>query len=218
MHQLNLRQLFLNPFTTIASKLQVLHLDHNDLESVPYGLFSLTVNIQDLALHNNALTAIPSDICRLKSLKTLRLDNNNLKELPESIGDCTNLAELHLDGNKSLAILPSSCGNLERLHHILMRDVVVVELPLTMYRCISLEFITFEEKYLLDPPPEVMNGGPDCIRAYLLEKYRRSPGETLCNDSSRIVISTSTSTSTTTARDPQTADGNGAHDVEISPL
>jgi len=102
LHGLALKQLFINSFTIISSKLVVLHLDHNNLVLIPYGLFSIMPNLYDLTLHDNLLKEIPSDIPKLNNLQTLRLDRNKLIALPDEIGHCRNLTELHLDGNSTL--------------------------------------------------------------------------------------------------------------------
>jgi len=171
LHGLELNQLFINAFITSSSNLIVLHLDHNNLVSIPHGLFSIIQNLRELSLHDNLLKEMPSDLSRLTDLQSLSLDRNQLIVLPDGIGECKNLTKLHLDGNHSLFSLPSSIGGLNRLHHILMNDVGVSALPYSMYQCVSLQLIAYDNTVILDPPPSVMNEGMDSIKKYLADKY-----------------------------------------------
>ena len=168
LNDLNLGRIFLNSFTFVASSLVTLHLDHNNFKEIPFGLFSIVHNLRDLALHNNVLMALPSDIGKLQQLQELRVDNNILMSLPTELGDCKQLTLLHLDGNKNLSEIPNSIGDLPTLHHILMVDTGVTRLPMSMHRCLSLEFIVFDEESWIEPPVEVMFGGGDAIRQYLI--------------------------------------------------
>ncbi len=169
LHGLELNQLFVNPFIMISSKLIALHLDHNNLKSIPYGLFSVIYNLRDLSLHDNFLEEIPSDVSKLINLQSLRLDRNKLITIPDEIGQCKNLTELHLDGNITLSVLPNSIGELSQLHRIVMNDVGVSKLPYSMYNCQSLQFILCDTNILVDPPPSIMNEGMDSIRKYMLD-------------------------------------------------
>lgn len=169
LHGLELNQLFLDPFIMISSKLIILHLDHNNLTSIPHGLFSVIHHLRELSLHDNLLEEIPRDISKLIYLQSLRLDRNKLITLPDEIGQCKNLTELHLDGNSTLSVLPTSMGELSHLHHILMNDVGVSKLPYSMYNCQSLQFIVCNTNILVDPPPNIMIEGVDSIRKYMLD-------------------------------------------------
>ncbi len=170
IHGLEINQLFTTSFIIISSNLKVLHLDHNNLESIPYGLFSILPNLCTLSLHDNLIKEIPNDVSKLNNLQSLRLDRNKLTILPDEIGQCKNLTELHLDGNITLSNLPASIGELQKLHHILMNDVGITKLPYSMYNCVSLQLITYNNE-ILDPPPNIMNDGIDSIRKYLFDKY-----------------------------------------------
>lgn len=161
-------------YILISPNLVSLYLDNNLLDHFPCGIFPLLVNLKNLALHNNMLTDIPSDIGELQFMEELRLDNNRLETIPEQIGNCASLTLLHISGNISLMALPSSIGNLYNLHHILMEMVSVTELPISMYTCKALEFITFDEGSLLYPPPEVVSMGGNAIRMYMLQEYNKA--------------------------------------------
>ncbi|KAI5679512.1 hypothetical protein M9H77_00739 [Catharanthus roseus] len=70
------------------------------------------VNLEHLNLHeNNFIGKIPSDICKLSSLKILDLSSNNLSgEIPLSLGNLQNLVQLNLANNSLFGQIPSSLG------------------------------------------------------------------------------------------------------------
>ena len=167
LHNLKLAFISVKPFQTISQTIVSLYMDNNELVEFPHGIFQSLVNLRNLALHNNGLRSIPSDIGELKLLRECRLDYNDLITLPDEMGNCTALELLHLSGNTHLASLPDTFGSLRNLHHILMDEVSVTALPLSMYQCCSLEFIQFEESVLIVPPAEVVAAGGAAIRSHL---------------------------------------------------
>lgn len=99
------------------------------------------------------------------------LDDNNLEELPAQLGQCRSLEVLHLTNNRRLATLPESIGALLHLHHILLDGTAVRSLPLSMSKCMKLEYIVADEHVLVDPPFNIwslMDGA--AIRNYLSNK------------------------------------------------
>ena len=73
----------LNAIFSITS-LKVLHLDSNQLTTLPSTIGNLT-NLTDLYLGNNQLTILPESIGELTSLEYLGLSDNQLSTLPASI-------------------------------------------------------------------------------------------------------------------------------------
>ncbi|XP_019090887.1 PREDICTED: receptor-like protein 12 isoform X1 [Camelina sativa] len=82
-------------------------------------LLDLTV----LDLHNNKLTGpVPSEIGRLKRLKTLNLrylSFNNFKgDIPKELANLHELQDLHLQENQFTGRIPAELGTLQKLRHL----------------------------------------------------------------------------------------------------
>ncbi|RCJ36300.1 hypothetical protein A6769_16495 [Nostoc punctiforme NIES-2108] len=60
---------------TAKEKETVLHLDNNQLSSLPPEISQLS-NLTWLSLYNNQLSSLPPEICQLSNLIILFLDNN----------------------------------------------------------------------------------------------------------------------------------------------
>lgn len=78
--------------------LTMLHLQENQIGSVPSELFLNTVLVE-LLLDHNRLAALPSDIRPLPRLSKLHLNHNQLAELPDELRHLTALTVLLLDHN-----------------------------------------------------------------------------------------------------------------------
>ena len=73
------------------------------------------------------LTALPDEICELKSLETLGLIKcSSLVALPDSIGELGALRRLELSMCSSLAALPDSIGELKTLNYLNMAKCVKI--------------------------------------------------------------------------------------------
>ncbi len=71
-------------------------------------------DLQGLWVHGNLLSALPSNLGHLTSLRTLQLVGNRLQALPESISALTQLTDLGLAGNQ-LTAAPAVLGSLSEL-------------------------------------------------------------------------------------------------------
>lgn len=98
----------------LLEKLEDLHLQHNDLETLPPIICNIS-SLKKLRLGGNNLTSLPSTIGNLKNLELLTLWSNNLCTLPEEIGLLVNLKALNLSWNAELLDLPDSIVNLNKL-------------------------------------------------------------------------------------------------------
>ncbi|XP_070570938.1 uncharacterized protein [Ptychodera flava] len=52
-----------------------------------------------LDISDNALTAIPEELCEIKTLEVLNISNNNLRKLPEDLAKLSKLRVLGMEGN-----------------------------------------------------------------------------------------------------------------------
>ena len=86
-------------FTLTGLYLSSLSLDHNRLTILPLGLFTGCPLLQDLALNNNYLDDIPSDISGLSKLRTLDLGENRIANVvSQQLENLSSLYGLRLAG------------------------------------------------------------------------------------------------------------------------
>ncbi|KAI0369704.1 L domain-like protein [Pilatotrama ljubarskyi] len=78
--------------------LEVLHIDHNSIRSLPESLGGLS-RLKHLSCSNNHLYTLPSSIGRLQWLETLEAHNNDLSELPMSLWNCSSLQVINVTSN-----------------------------------------------------------------------------------------------------------------------
>jgi hypothetical protein len=151
----------------LLSDLTVLHLDHNLLNCIPNGILKSLPLLQDLALHNNQLEALPAEIGALTRLQHLRLDCNALTSLPRELKCCSSLLSLHLSGNPALSSLPDDLfEDMPLLHHVLAAQCPQLRaLPTSLQHCPVLSFVETDDT-VLQPPAAVLAGGYQSIRQY----------------------------------------------------
>ncbi|XP_028005450.2 leucine-rich repeat-containing protein 27 isoform X2 [Eptesicus fuscus] len=76
--------------------LKQLHLQRNELCTIPRDFFQLLPNLTWLDLRHNRIQALPSGIGSHRYLKTLLLERNPIKMLPVQLGNVTTLRALNL--------------------------------------------------------------------------------------------------------------------------
>lgn len=109
------------------TKLELLELDDNELESLPSEIGELS-SLKLLDLGQNKLSSLPSKIQSLSNLEELYLSENNLSSVPSGISKMSNLMNLELNKNKITSI-PSSLGGLSNLFHMDLSDNLLTGLP-----------------------------------------------------------------------------------------
>ncbi|MBI3914424.1 MAG: leucine-rich repeat domain-containing protein, partial [Chloroflexi bacterium] len=102
-----------------------------------------------LNLRYNNLTALPSEIGKITSLKELDLRGNQLTSLPPEIARFANLRSLDI-GHNNLTALPPELSQLSKL--------------------VSWEF---EGNPLISPPPEIIKQGKNAILEYLGKLFEK---------------------------------------------
>jgi leucine-rich repeat protein SHOC2 len=169
-HLFNLKGLVLShcsmctlPSLEHMTKLQTLHLDHNQLHSDAVG--PLPESLKTISIISNQLIGLPSSFINLKqltvlnlsnntiihltgieqlsSLIDLNLNNNQLQELPEGIAQLKNLKTLKLKKNKLHSI--STTTNAQIITAvILLQSTSLVHLELAGNPLTLSELRTFE--------------------------------------------------------------------------
>ncbi|XP_078179308.1 LRR/ubiquitin-like domain protein [Carex rostrata] len=111
--------------------LSFLSLNNNRLTALPSSLGSLT-SLRQLHLAFNNLTALPTELASLTHLEVLKANNNRISLLPLSIGNCKSLIEIDLSSNL-LTELPETLGNLYNLKALYLKNNGVRTLPPTLF-------------------------------------------------------------------------------------
>ena len=116
-----------------------LHLQHNQLTSLPTDIGNLT-QLQELYLDNNQLTSVPTDIGNLAKLQRLNLGGNQLTSVPTDIGNLVNLEWLYLSNNQ-LTSVPTDIGNLVNLTDLYLNNNQLTSVPATIANLKNLEIL-----------------------------------------------------------------------------
>jgi Leucine-rich repeat (LRR) protein len=153
--------------------LQLLRLDNNRLESLPMGIDCLK-KLEELRLHMNNLREIPDEIGELKKLRMLELSYNRLTRLPSQIGQLEALVDLRLHGNDELTILTPQISDLPALRRLFLAATGLTTLPPEMGLLKPLDELTVPEG-LKDPPPDIVEKGPQGILDYLRQRLPPGP-------------------------------------------
>lgn len=98
--------------------LKLLHLQANNLESVPRSLGYCT-SLTDLDLAENRLTEFSEALCNLSGLLRLSLASNDISRIPDQFTKLSKLQELYLDENRIEALpsaMTTSLSSLRILH------------------------------------------------------------------------------------------------------
>lgn len=101
---------------SLLSKLAVLSLDKNDLETVA----ALPLSLTRLNMASNHIATFPSTLSTLVAVTELNLSSNRLESLA-GIGGMAGLVTLNLDGN-CLCELPEEAGHLLKLRQISLKN------------------------------------------------------------------------------------------------
>ena len=101
---------------TWASRLTVLDISNNRLESLQNAELDRLTSLVSLRLANNLLTELPLYVQKFRNLRSLNLSSNNLKSFPELITNLRSLVDLDISFNK-LTALPK-IGNLITLERL----------------------------------------------------------------------------------------------------
>ena len=121
----------------------ILDVSYQNLKRVPMRANNAEIEI--LILDHNNIEELPNWIGDLKNLKVLSIRNNKLKELNSFISYCENLEQLYLSGNKDLYDLPG----LSRCENLMIIDVVgtrINEIPGSIRMMDNLLYFKYSSK------------------------------------------------------------------------
>ncbi|XP_022732094.1 LRR repeats and ubiquitin-like domain-containing protein At2g30105 isoform X2 [Durio zibethinus] len=122
---------------TSMKYLTVLSINQNHLTALPSALGFLT-SLRQLHVANNKLTTLPNEIGILAQLEVLKANNNRITTIPACIGECNSLSEVDLSANL-LSELPETVGNLHNLKALYLSNNGLTCLPCTLFKeCLQL--------------------------------------------------------------------------------
>jgi Leucine-rich repeat (LRR) protein len=125
---------WLKPFREFTG-LQYLYLKHNQLTTLPAGVFRGLQNLTQLYLEHNHLTTLPVGVFGgLQNLTQLYLNNNQLTTLPAGVfGGLQNLTHLYLDNNQLTTLPARVFGGLQKLIQLYLRNNQLTTLPARVF-------------------------------------------------------------------------------------
>ncbi|XP_037936563.1 plant intracellular Ras-group-related LRR protein 4-like [Teleopsis dalmanni] len=122
-----------------------LYLDKNHLQRVPK--LEIFCDLQILALDHNELNAFPTELCKLDRLRFLNVSYNRIVSLPAQIGNLLSLEALWCNYT-GLANIPEEIGNCISLRTFGARGNKIRQLPDSFGILHSLRWATFESNQL----------------------------------------------------------------------
>ena len=145
------------------TNLEILRLDHCELEGTLPSTIENLINLEELRLNNNQLTgSIPTQIEYLTNLEKLYLHNNQLGgQIPSEIHNLTNLKQLYLYGNDLTGEIPSSIGLLTNLTTLYLNsNHLIGEIPHQIGELTNLHTLKLQDNKLRGYiPQEICNQG-----------------------------------------------------------
>ncbi|XP_040003008.1 malignant fibrous histiocytoma-amplified sequence 1 [Xiphias gladius] len=128
------------------NKLEILYMDHNNIRSIPEGIFP-----------------------HLRMLKFVKLSTNRLAKLPSDINQCTSITYLDLSRNRLQNIQPLI--GLPKLKELLVERNQLTELPFQLFQNSTCELTRCKAtgNPLRCPPEEVCAGGVLDIQSYFCQ-------------------------------------------------
>jgi len=128
-------------------------------------------SLTELHLDNNQLESIPREISLFLQLRILTFDNNHVRSLPRDLGKLVNLEILSFSYNEIME-LPFELGQLSSLRKLNFNENLVRKFPSNLGRLENLRRVTFDQNPIVYPPPEVTKQGWIAIRSYLSEPLK----------------------------------------------
>ncbi|KAK7301695.1 hypothetical protein RJT34_12567 [Clitoria ternatea] len=122
---------------TMLKCLTVVSLNHNNLTALPSTLGSLS-SLRELHVSNNKLGGLPNEIGHLTKLEVLRANNNRMSTISELIGNCHSLVEVDFSSN-FLSELPETFSSLSNLKALYLGNNGMKSLPSKLFKtCLQL--------------------------------------------------------------------------------
>jgi hypothetical protein len=126
------------------------------LTQFPAEIFDLADTLEILDLSGNALSDLPSDLCRLKKLRIIFCSSNQFTHLPEALGECQNLSMIGFKANK-ISLIPESAIPSKTLRWFILTDNALQTVPNTLGDCIKLQKLMLAGNRLSSLPESMAN-------------------------------------------------------------
>ncbi len=133
--------------------LEVLVLRDNDLEELPFQIFSLP-NLKILDVSNNRLTELRYQIGQLKNLKILILKNNEISELPYQISFLHSLQLLDASYNQ-IEEIPYQISYLKNLEKLYLDHNRIKNLPYQLSYLPRLKLLDIRHNFIEEIPYQI---------------------------------------------------------------
>jgi Leucine rich repeat len=130
-----------------------LNLSTQNLTALPKEIVELK-NLTSLNLGGNKFATLPKEIVELKNLTGLILSGNQLTDLPKEIVELKNLTGLYLDGNK-FTTLPQEIGKLKQLNILDINGNQLTDLPQEIGKLKQLNILNISRNQLTALPKEI---------------------------------------------------------------
>eukprot|EP01096_Ripella_sp_DP13-Kostka_P013510 TRINITY_DN587_c0_g1_i3.p1 TRINITY_DN587_c0_g1~~TRINITY_DN587_c0_g1_i3.p1 ORF type:complete len:1377 (+),score=731.02 TRINITY_DN587_c0_g1_i3:157-4287(+) len=140
----------------IMTNVQFFLAGYNLLESIPGPSFAAFEKLVKLDLSHNKITKLPDEITEIVSLQELYLHNNALTELPESFRMLTSLKKVNL-ANNMLTGLPEELSNLFHLEYLNVNTNQLTKIPDSLIFLVGLRFLDLSKNMLTSLPEEQPN-------------------------------------------------------------
>ena len=141
--------------------MESLYLNHNQLATLPQGVFADLSNLESLYLSYNQLATLPQGVfAGLSSLDQLYLNHNQLATLPaHPFAGLAKLDRLHLERNQLTALPPDPFAGLASLTRLNLNDNQLASLPPNVFAGLAkLERLRLERNQLTALPPGAFSG------------------------------------------------------------
>ena len=132
-----------------------LDLSDNQLTAIPAEIEKL-INLTTLELYFNQLTTLPSEIGKLTTLTTLGISENPLTTLPDEIWNLTNLTEFGLV-NSQITMIPAEIGNLTNVTRLYLYNNPLTTIPAEIGNLTNLTLLRVSGNELTTIPAEIGN-------------------------------------------------------------
>ena len=124
-----------------------------NLSQIPSEIGQL-INLMVLQIGTNQLTTIPSEIGQLTNLTELDLYDNQLVRIPSEIGQLTNLTKLYI-GKNQFTTFPSEIGQLTNLTELGIEQNQLITVPSEIGQLINLTVLDLSHNLLIEIPIEI---------------------------------------------------------------
>ncbi|XP_046562629.1 LOW QUALITY PROTEIN: uncharacterized protein LOC124271531 [Haliotis rubra] len=129
-----------------------LHLQGNNLSTIPKQLFQQLPNLHDLDISTNQIQEIPEEIGLCTKMLNLSMHRNQICDIPESIANMTELNRLDISNNL-LKEVPACICKLTKLVCLYIRTMQLTSLPDEIGNLTLLEKFYLNENAISELPP-----------------------------------------------------------------